>query len=92
MVGEYKRDINIIHNGIECIKKIEEKGRKWKVLSTPAKCACQEKRKRTIERNGFNTRTACTNAIRKLRCTEYKNERRKENECEMVASQPINTQ
>jgi hypothetical protein len=48
MVGENKKDINIIRNRIECIENGCRKGRKWKGLSTPPKCNCQVKRKRTI--------------------------------------------
>ena len=56
MVGEYKRDINIIQNGTECIKKETKKGRKWNGSSTPSKCACQVKRKKDNKHDGLNIR------------------------------------
>ena len=46
MVGEKKKDINIIHNGIEYIKNEYRMNRKQSVLSTPSKYACQVKRKK----------------------------------------------
>ena len=46
MVGEKKKDINIIENGIEYIKSEYRMNRKQSGSSTCAKCTCQVKRKK----------------------------------------------